>query len=161
MNFTPVISFIAGAATGFFLAKCSVHNTGSAIIGHSTDTIVFRDTLRLPAPAPESAVIIRTDTVRLLLPERPDSVNVALPISQVHYSDSMAEAWVSGFRPRLDSLRVFPVSRTVVRTINRSLTLPQSRTPRWHIGVTAGATATPSGFSPGISVGITYSLVSF
>lgn len=159
MKFTPVFSFIAGAAAGICLAKCSVHNTEKAIARNKTDTIMVRDTVRIPAPVPESTVIIRTDTVRLLSPGHPDSVSVALPVSQVHYSDSVAEAWISGFRPRLDSLHVFPVSRTVTHTIYRSLTPAQSKTSRWHIGVTAGATATSSGISPGISVGITYSLV--
>ncbi len=159
MKFTPAFSFIAGVAAGLCLAKCSAHNTESVIVSNATDTIVVRDTLRLPVPAPKSTVIIRTDTVRLLSPEHPDSVSVTLPVSQVHYSDSVAEAWISGFRPRLDSLRIFPVSRTITHTIDHSLTTAQSKTSRWHIGVTAGATATSSGISPGISVGITYSLV--
>ena len=52
------------------------------------------DTLLLPVPI--------TDTLMLH-----DTVLVHLPIEQRQYSDPRYTAWVSGYRPQLDSIRIY------------------------------------------------------
>lgn len=83
-----------------------------------------------------------------------DSAVVEVPITQVHYADSTYEAWVSGYAPALDSLKIY--RRTEIMRI-REYKPPN----RWHIGITAGTAFTPRGFQPYIGVGVTYSLYSF
>lgn len=61
-----------------------------------------------------------------------DSANVVIPITQKHYEDSTYSAWVSGYKPSLDSLKVYP--RTEVRTI----TIHVKERRRWNFGVSGG-----------------------
>lgn len=84
----------------------------------------------------------------------PDSVMVEVPITQLHYKDSLYEAWVSGFSHRLDSLKVYPRTETI--TI-KEYTPPK----RWHVGISAGYAITPQGFQPYAGISITYSLYSW
>ncbi|MDE5785551.1 MAG: hypothetical protein K2H98_03375 [Duncaniella sp.] len=84
----------------------------------------------------------------------PDSAVVEVPITQKHYADSTYEAWVSGYAPALDSIKIY--RRTEIMKI-REYKPPN----RWHIGITAGTAYTPRGFQPYIGVGVTYSLYSF
>lgn len=83
-------------------------------------------------------------------------VAVAVPMEQKHYRDSTYEAWVSGFEPRLDSIRVYGRTRTVTVRI-REYKPPD----RWHVGLSAGYAYTPAGLRPYVGIGITYSLISF
>ena len=66
-----------------------------------------------------------------LLPST-DSVEVELPITQKGYGDSTYRAWVSGYRPSLDSIEVY--RKTI--TIEKNILLPSAK--RWSIGVTGG-----------------------
>lgn len=83
-----------------------------------------------------------------------DSIEVEIPVTQRHYVDSTYDAWVSGYEPRLDSIRVY--ARNETRTV-------RIREPprRWHVSVTAGYGYTPKGFQPWIGIGISYSIFSW
>ena len=50
-----------------------------------------------------------------------DSMEVAIPIVQKRYEDSLYTAWVSGFRPNLDSIRLHQpeVETTVTKYVER------------------------------------------
>lgn len=83
-----------------------------------------------------------------------DSVAVEIPITQKHYGDSTYEAWVSGYMPKLDSIRVY--ART------EKIRVREYKPPnRWHVGVTAGYGYTPHGFEPFIGISLTYSIFDF
>lgn len=89
-----------------------------------------------------------------------DSAIVEIPITQRVYTDSLYQAWVSGWDASLDSIFVFPrtVTRTVTNTVTNTVTVTRSKTKRWGIGISAGAAVTPRGIEPGVSVGVTYTL---
>lgn len=83
-----------------------------------------------------------------------DSVEVVIPITQKHYGDSTFSAWVSGYKPSLDSIYVFP--RKEVQTI----TITTKEQKRWSIGVSGGIGVVYDGSwhcGPGINIGVTYS----
>ena len=103
----------------------------------------------LEAPIPYVPKMVR-DTALLR-----DTVTVALPVERAEYAGETADgaawrAWLSGYRPRLDSLAVSWPERTVTE-----------RRGRWSVGITAGAGWTRGGFGPYIGIGLTYSLWSF
>jgi hypothetical protein len=83
-----------------------------------------------------------------------DSVEVKLPITQKHYEDSAYSAWVSGYRPNLDSIKVYRRKEREVITIN----IKEAK--RWNIGVSGGMGMVYDGnewhCGPGINIGITY-----
>lgn len=82
------------------------------------------------------------------------SVEVVIPITQKHYGDSTFSAWVSGYKPSLDSIYVFP--RKEIQTI----TIHTKEQKRWSIGVSGGIGVVYDGSwhcGPGINIGVTYS----
>ena len=67
------------------------------------------------------------DTIR-------DSIEVPVPIYQKRYDDSLYTAWVSGFEPSLDSIRLY--QQTITETVTQTIVKPS---PRLSIGVQTGA----------------------
>ena len=99
-----------------------------------TGEIVY---IRIPYPVPG-------DTIR-------DSIEVPIPIEQKRYDDSLYTAWVSGFRPELDSIRLHQPE--IITTITETIV---KKAPRLSVGLSVGPgvsiTGTPQA---GIFVGFT------
>ena len=92
----------------------------------------------------------------------PDSIAVDIPITQKVYEDSLYRAYVSGYRPSLDSLIIFP--RHDITTVTNGYTYQKSRQKRWGIGIHVGYGMTMSRtpqFTPYIGFGISYNLITF
>ena len=87
-----------------------------------------------------------------------DSVKVQIPITQKVYEDSTYKAYVSGFKPSLDSIFLYP--KTEVRTITNKV----NDKSRWSISVHGGygltLTKQPR-FEPYVGIGISYNLYTF
>ena len=101
------------------------------------DTVTVVETLRITEPMVVESVLVRTKIVRVPVTLTDttvihDSVEVELPITQKVYGDSTYRAWVSGYRPSLDSIEVYRKTVTIEKNI-----LPKSA-KRWSIGVTGG-----------------------
>ena len=86
---------------------------------------VWRDSIiREPAPA-ETIDIGKTVYIKVPVPKYlpgdtiHDSIEVPVPIYQKRYEDSLYTAWVSGYRPNLDSIRLYlpEVQTTITKTI--------------------------------------------
>ncbi|WP_092112613.1 DUF6808 domain-containing protein [Prevotella sp. KH2C16] len=104
--------------------------------GITRDTL--RDTVRYASPVPVERRVVRHDTAWLRAApvyihggktaaegsETPqdslsDSVRVSIPITQEVFADSGYKAWVSGYRPRLDSIQIYRSTITVTKTVER------------------------------------------
>lgn len=110
-----------------------------------TVTIVRYVSARLPVVAPvDTAMQATPDTATH------DSADVVVPISQAVYSDSLYTAYISGWQPRLDSLRIYQHTRTV--TIEHPAPPPR----RWSVGIQAGYGITPAGPQPYVGVGVAF-----
>ena len=72
------------------------------------------------------------------IPNHPDSIEVPIPIEQKRYEDSLYTAWVSGFRPALDSIRLHQPE--IITTITETIV---KKAPRLSIGLSVG---------PGVSI---------
>ncbi len=103
---------------------------GSMSSRHETvwDTIPVYDTITHDTVIPRDSIVLRYEVVNLpmvgnisrknilengniALNNIPtDSARVVIPITQQHYKEDDYEAWVSGFRASLDSIRVYPKS---------------------------------------------------
>lgn len=110
-------------------------------------TEVRVDTVRISSPL---VLLTRTttDTIHLRDTIRIDDTLV-LPRQEVTYQDSLYRVTISGYRPRLDKLEIYP------RTITHTLT-PQLKPKRWGIGLQAGY-GLPYG--PYIGLGVSYNLL--
>ena len=88
-----------------------------------TGEIVY---IKVPYPVPSGC-----DTIH-------DSIEIPIPIEQKRYDDSLYTAWVSGFRPALDSIRLHQpeITTTITETIVK-------KAPRLSVGLSVG---------PGVSI---------
>ena len=132
--------FILSVATNVWLIKRGqVEPEPQVVIEHDT---LWRDsTITKPVAADSTktgeVVYIRIpypvpgDTIR-------DSIEVPIPIEQKRYDDSLYTAWVSGFRPALDSIRIYhpEITTTITKTIVQ-------KAPRLSLGLSVG---------PGVSI---------
>lgn len=123
-----------------------------------TDILRIRDTVLVDRPVPvevrltDTMLVAVTDTVTV-----GDTVYLSLPRETRVYGDSTYRAQVSGYRPALDWIEVYPQTEVVTRNI-----FVDSR-KRWGLGVQAGYGAYVSGgqvrLAPYIGVGISYDII--
>ena len=110
------------------------------------NTVVQIETLLISPPMAPLVVFRLTDTMRI--------GDTVVHREQAYYEDSLYRAWVSGYRPRLDSLMIFPKTgyQTVTNDIYHTIT-PKKK--RWGLGLQVGY-GYPGGLYLG--VGMSYNL---
>ena len=159
-NLIVAIGLIAMAAALVFHEKHLAHKD-SATESVQVDTVIVRDTIRVVEPAViktihtrDTLLVVANDTIRIH-----DTLFVNLPVTQEYYKGKDFEAWVSGYRPNLDSLYVFP------KTVYVNKTISASSQKRFGIGVQVGYGATVRQsqvfLSPYFGVGVSYNFVQF
>ena len=125
-----------------------------------TDTLVIRDTIREKEPVFLTKYVDRvelvpvTDTIR-----RTDTLYMAVDIERRDYAGEDYKATVSGWRPSLDYIEVFPKTVYIQTEITQPSAPASRRGPRAGIGIAAGPGAfwTPQAgvqFGAGAVVGL-------
>ena len=127
----------------------------SVVVEHDTlwrDTTIYKPVaadsqktgetvfIRIPYPVPSGCqgTVPWQDSAKVQSPDSQDSIEVAIPIEQKRYDDSLYTAWVSGFRPALDSIRLHQPE--IVTTITETIV---QKAPRLSVGLSVG---------PGVSI---------
>ena len=154
----------------------ATESSSSASTSDTTRVTVY-DTIAYYQPIPKDSTIVRyvTEVVKVVNTElvtdchgldsvktetnchQMDSVKVQIPITQKVYEDSTYTAYVSGYKPSLDSLiiRMPNTTTTIVKTDERS---------RWSLSVSVGYGLTlnkqPT-FAPVASVNLSYNIYTF
>lgn len=105
-------------------------------------TIVKYEVVQLPIVANDTICV--SDTIK-------DSVFVQVPIEQKVYSDSNYTAWVSGYRPKLDSISITHQEVSFHKLVNNS-----KGSKRLFIGIQVGYGITPRGMQPYLGLGVSY-----
>lgn len=145
--------------SGYMLGRRTCRSNSPEIgVITKTDTLRIRDTLLVEKPVPVEVQIIDTmlvavtDTVTV-----GDTVYLSLPRETKVYGDSTYTAQVSGYRPVLDWVEVYPQTEVVTRNI-----FVDSR-KRWGIGVQAGYGAYVNAgqvrLAPYLGIGISYDIL--
>lgn len=112
------------------------------------DTIRIRDTIRdsIPYPVIETVVQEVPELFPVYITLAGDTIQelvyIPVPITQKEYQTENYRAWVSGYKPSLDSVWVYP-EKIIIREKPR----------RWGIGVIAGYGIGRNGLSPYVGVG--------
>ncbi len=124
------------------------------------DTLIVRDTVTIECPVPILTTII--DTFLVAYPDIiiiHDTTFVQLPKERKEYSGKDFHAVVSGYRPSLDLIQVFPETKTITKTISA----PSRERSHWSIALQAGYGLTLQNNRittiPYIGAGLSYSLV--
>ena len=148
-------------AIGYFVNEHRNAHPGEMKV--KVDTLFICDTIFIEKP-----VIKKVETIdTLLLPVSitdtlmlHDTVLIHLPIEQRQYSDPRYTAWVSGYRPQLDSIHIFQQTQYITKEV-KVATKPK----RWGIGLQAGyGIALHKGQvfpAPYVGVGLSYSLINW
>ena len=118
--------------------QCSSQPEPSVVVERDT---VWKDTTIYEPQPTETVDIGKTVYIKVAVAQPQtqhdtvhDSIDVAVPIIQKRYDDSLYTAWVSGFRPNLDSIRLY--LPTITETITNTIVKPA---PRLSVGVQTGA----------------------
>lgn len=148
-------------AVGYFVNE--LRNSHSSEMKVKVDTLFVYDTIFVEKPVIKKVEII--DTLLLPVPITDtlmlhDTIFVHLPIEQRQYSDPSYTAWVSGYRPQLDSIHIYQQTQYITKEV-KVATKPK----RWGIGLQAGyGVSLHNGQinpAPYIGVGLSYSLINW
>lgn len=147
-NKTHLFVFLAGVVlglcTGFFSAKAIYDKPIEESV--TRDTVTLHDTIPDIAPAPKDSVRLKYvtrwlpravhDTIDHFVEVSKmmhDTVAVQVPITSKHYSSKGYDAWVSGFEPSLDSIKVYKETQVITETITR-----MKPPNKWELDVVGG-----------------------
>ena len=121
-------------AVGYFVNEHRNAHPGEIKV--KVDTLFVYDTIFVEKPVFKKVEVI--DTIRMPVPITDtlmlhDTVFVNLPIEQRQYGDTRYTAWVSGYRPQLDSIHIYQRTEYITKEI-KMVTKPK----RWGLGLQAG-----------------------
>ena len=156
------IILIAGVFVGGFFA-----GKGKREIIEVRDTVTkietYRDTITIVKPVPvketvhDSILVPVVDTMCIR-----DTVYISLPMERKEYRDSDYVAVVTGYRPELESISVFPITKVVTQTI----TIHDKSKPKpWGVGVQVGfggmygISSRRVDYGPYIGIGFSYNVI--
>ena len=153
MKLSNIIAFICGLWLCLLITRCT---NKAATEPPQRDTIV--DTITVVTPVAVDSVVTRykwvnvervkdTTIVNEVSEVVFDTIRVRLPIESKHYSTTNYDAWVSGYEPCLDSIKVY----------NREVIVKQKHS-RWSVGMQGGLGITPKGVQPYVGIGVAYKL---
>ena len=158
-----VIVFLLALAGIFSIGRCNRNNSNDTKISTQVDTLYLHDTIRLKKPVPKIIKSIDTflvqtkDTLWLK-----DTLYLTLLKEQKIYKEKNYQAWISGYRPELDSIHIF---RNTQQIITSTTIRSKQKSHRWGIGIQAGYgltlqqnTIKPTQY---IGIGVSYNLLSF
>lgn len=133
-----------------------------------TDTVVVRDTVKVETVIKDSVMVrhitqvvpVRTtdsccNDIAIVsgVPPDSDSVRIDIPIQQKVYETEYYKAWISGYRPELDSINIYRKTETVTNTVVEKI-----KPKRWCGVVGVGAGYDGRHVSPYVGVTVGYRL---
>lgn len=123
-----IIVIVLGIVIGWLCRGC-FHADKTPIV--QRDTIVYRDTIRESYPLEISKEVVRTeyvvvrDTLRIK-----DTLYLSLPMERRVYGNDDFYAEVTGYKPSLDYIEVFPKTKVVTKYVKGQ--------ERWRFSLDAG-----------------------
>ena len=159
--FAVLLLFNIVNTIGYFVNEH--RNSHSSKIKVKVDTLFVYDTIFVEKPVIKKVEII--DTLLLPVPITDtlmlhDTVLVHLPIEHRQHPDPSYPAWVSGYRPQLDSIHIYQQTQYITKEV-KVATKPK----RWGIGLQAGYGVSFSNkqikATPYIGIGISYNILTW
>lgn len=172
-----LIAVVVGVLIGLFMSWCTRPKSAVPSVRVERDTVYRYDTVPEYLPKAKDSSLVRWMVVKVPF-ERPpqsgdtvyrptivtntvrDTIEVELPLTQKHYQSENYQAWVSGYRPNLDSIEVYQKTNTITETITIT---QKAKTKHWGIGFTGGYgyDFNSKTAGPYVGVGVSYNLITF
>ena len=159
---TAVAILLIAAAIRICTYSCNRSQSDTSI-EHKADTVRIRDTIHIPRPVYITSKIIDTMTVLVQATDTlwlHDTLYINLPREQRTYTDTTYTAWISGYRPQLDSIQIYQRTEYITKEIT-----PIQKPKRWGIGLQAGYGVTLHNNqvfpAPYIGVGLNWNFLQF
>lgn len=130
------LAVIVGVCFGLMVHQCTRKPVEAVKV--KVDTVVVYDTIADYRPQAKDSVVVRWVTLRVPTGGRggthvtddPDTVGevtgmvhdtvaVDIPITSKHYETESYQAWVSGYEPSLDSIKVYQRTEYITETVTR------------------------------------------
>ena len=154
MKNTLIITLIiALILASYFLGRRTP--TEVEIIKRDTVTVVKTDTIRITKVMEIEKKVV--DTILVAIKDTiilNDTTYIQLPREQKIYTGENYKAWVSGYRPKLDSLNIY--QKTIIKEVTNNIKI-QPR--KFGVGVMGGYGMTKEGLSPFVGVGLYYKIL--
>jgi hypothetical protein len=152
-----LVALLLGGVGGYYVGKGKKPTI-------QRDTVTFHDTITEYEPKEVERIVVRKEKIPVHDTTCVhDTAFVELPVERVVYADSNYRAVVSGIRPSLDEISVYPETKIITQTI--TVTEPGKK-GRFSIGAQAGwyviydaahkQVATGPGAGAGLSFGWTF-----
>jgi hypothetical protein len=158
-----VIVFLLALVGIFSISRCNRNNSNDSKISTQVDTLYLLDTIRIEKPVPK--IIENIDTFLVQTKDTlwlKDTLYLILPKEQKIYKEKNYQAWISGYRPELDSIHIF---RNTQQIITSTTIRSKQKSHRWGIGIQAGYGLTLQQntikTTQYIGIGVSYNLLSF
>lgn len=134
-----VLAILVGLS--FFLCV-NFHTNNPEAKTVKTDTLYIRDTIEVEVPKDSIVYRDRKVTDTLYLPTPKDTT--PLPIEQKHYVDTLADIYISGYEPNIDSINYHIPTKTIYvdRVVEK-----QQKDP-WHKNRFCFTLGVYGGYSP-------------
>ena len=159
---TAVAILLIAAAIRICTYSCNRSQSDTSI-EHKADTVRIRDTIHIPRPVYITSKIIDTMTVLVQATDTlwlHDTLYINLPREQRTFTDTTYTAWISGYRPQLDSIHIYQRTEYITKEI-KTVTKPK----RWGLGLQAGYGVSFSNkqikATPYIGIGISYNILTW
>ena len=123
---------VIGALCGFFIGKGIYQPTYGEKVAR--DTVIVHDTVPDINPTPKDSAtikyitrflpVVKNDTINHFVEVSKmihDTVEVQVPITSKHYGNKDYDAWVSGYEPSLDSIKVYKETQYITETITKTV----------------------------------------
>jgi hypothetical protein len=135
-----VAAIIVGIILGLWVSHCTCKPVETIRV--ERDTIVTHDTIVDNSPKAKDSVTINwvtrylsqfvgnTDTLMMWTH---DTVAVEVPITSKHYNAPEYDAWVSGYEPSLDSIKVYREAQYITERV--TISKPPNK---WELDAVAG-----------------------
>lgn len=121
-----------GGLCGFFTGKAMYQPRYEEKV--SRDTVIVHDTVPDINPTPKDSAtikyitrflpVVQSDTINHFVEVSKmihDTVEVQVPITSKHYGNKDYDAWVSGYEPSLDSIKVYKETQYITETITKTV----------------------------------------
>ena len=138
-----VLSALCCAMVFFIIFDNKTSQNASKVANiKSIDTVVVRDTLRIEIPVEKIKYRDRKVVDTLYLPTPQDTT--LLPIEEKVYQDSIADIYISGFQPNIDSINYHIPKQTIY--VDKVVEVPQVK--KWYEDRFIFSAGVYTGYSP-------------